>query len=54
MTRPKLLSFQSSAAYVAKTRGRVDLLGIDKQANIVVSELKRTEDGGKSIWAGKF
>ena len=28
------------------SRRRVDLLGIDKQANLVVIELKRTEDGG--------
>lgn len=28
------------------SRSRIDLLGIDKNANIVVIELKRTEDGG--------
>jgi exosome complex RNA-binding protein Csl4 len=28
------------------SRRRIDLLGIDKNANIVVVELKRTEDGG--------
>lgn len=28
------------------SRRRIDLLGIDKQANLVVVELKRTEDGG--------
>jgi len=28
------------------SRRRIDLLGIDKAANIVVIELKRTEDGG--------
>ena len=28
------------------SRRRIDLLGIDKQANLVVIELKRTEDGG--------
>lgn len=28
------------------SKRRVDLLGLDKQANIVVIELKRTEDGG--------
>src|SRR4051812_47163889 len=28
------------------SRRRVDLLGIDKDANLVVIELKRTEDGG--------
>ncbi len=28
------------------SRRRVDLLGIDKRANLVVIELKRTEDGG--------
>ena len=28
------------------SRRRIDLLGIDKEANIVVIELKRTEDGG--------
>ncbi len=29
-----------------KSKRRIDLLGIDKEANIVVIELKRTEDGG--------
>lgn len=29
-----------------KSRRRVDLLGVDKSANLVVIELKRTEDGG--------
>ncbi|VAX10970.1 putative inner membrane protein [hydrothermal vent metagenome] len=29
-----------------ESRRRIDLLGIDKAANIVVIELKRTEDGG--------
>jgi len=29
-----------------ESRRRIDLLGIDKHANIVVIELKRTEDGG--------
>jgi hypothetical protein len=29
-----------------ESRRRIDLLGIDKEANIVVIELKRTEDGG--------
>ena len=28
------------------SRRRIDLLGIDKDANLVVLELKRTEDGG--------
>ena len=28
------------------SRRRIDLLGIDKDANLVVIELKRTEDGG--------
>ena len=28
------------------SRRRIDLLGVDKQANLVVVELKRTEDGG--------
>lgn len=28
------------------SRRRIDLLGLDKQANLVVVELKRTEDGG--------
>jgi RecB family endonuclease NucS len=28
------------------SRRRIDLLGIDKQANLVVVELKRTDDGG--------
>lgn len=30
------------------SRRRIDLLGIDKNANLVVIELKRTEDGGHS------
>ena len=30
----------------ADSRRRIDLLGIDRQANLVVIELKRTEDGG--------
>ena len=29
-----------------ESRRKIDLLGIDKDANIVVIELKRTEDGG--------
>ena len=29
-----------------ESRRRIDLLGIDKDANLVVIELKRTEDGG--------
>lgn len=29
-----------------ESRRRIDLLGIDKEANLVVIELKRTEDGG--------
>ena len=29
-----------------ESRRRIDLLGIDKEANLVVFELKRTEDGG--------
>jgi hypothetical protein len=29
-----------------ESRRRIDLLGVDKQANLVVIELKRTEDGG--------
>ena len=28
------------------SRRRIDLLGIDKEANLVVIELKRTDDGG--------
>ena len=28
------------------SRRRIDLLGLDKDANLVVIELKRTEDGG--------
>ena len=28
------------------SRRRIDLLGLDKGANLVVIELKRTEDGG--------
>ncbi len=28
------------------SRRRIDLLGLDKEANLVIIELKRTEDGG--------
>ena len=28
------------------SRRRIDLLGLDKEANLVVIELKRTDDGG--------
>jgi RecB family endonuclease NucS len=28
------------------SKRRIDLLGLDKQANLVVVELKRTDDGG--------
>ena len=30
-----------------ESRRRIDLLGIDRDANLVVIELKRTEDGGE-------
>ena len=30
------------------SRRRIDLLGVDKDANLVVIELKRSEDGGQS------
>lgn len=30
----------------SESRRRIDLLGIDREANLVVIELKRTEDGG--------
>jgi len=30
----------------AESRRRIDLLGLDREANLVVIELKRTEDGG--------
>jgi len=29
-----------------ESKRRIDLLGLDKEANLVVIELKRTEDGG--------
>lgn len=32
------------------SRCRIDLLGLDKNANLVVIELKRTEDGGHMEW----
>ena len=43
---PETLVISEEFGEFEGTRRRIDLLGIDKGANLVVIELKRTEDGG--------
>jgi hypothetical protein len=43
---PKTLIISEEFAEWEGSRRRIDLLGIDERANLVVIELKRTEDGG--------
>lgn len=43
---PNTLIVAEEFGYWEDSRRRIDLLGIDKQANLIVIELKRTEDGG--------
>lgn len=43
---PKTLIISEEFAEWEGSRRRIDLLGIDEKANLVVIELKRTEDGG--------
>jgi hypothetical protein len=43
---PDTLVISEELGYWEDSRRRIDLLGIDKSANLVVIELKRTEDGG--------
>jgi RecB family endonuclease NucS len=35
------------------SKRRIDLLAIDREANLVVIELKRTEDGGHMAFGGR-
>ena len=43
---PNMLVVAEEYGQWEDSRRRIDLLGIDKEANLVVIELKRTEDGG--------
>lgn len=43
---PDVLVIAEEFGEWTESRRRIDLLGIDKEANLVVFELKRTEDGG--------
>ena len=43
---PDTLIVAEEFSYWENSRRRIDLLGIDKNANLVVIELKRSEDGG--------
>ncbi|MFO1053953.1 MAG: hypothetical protein U1F36_17185 [Planctomycetota bacterium] len=43
---PDVLVISEEFGEWSESRRRIDLLGVDKDANIVVIELKRTEDGG--------
>ncbi|CAA9244909.1 MAG: hypothetical protein AVDCRST_MAG93-1487, partial [uncultured Chloroflexia bacterium] len=43
---PDLLIFAEEFSYWQDSSRRIDLLALDKDANIVVIELKRVEDGG--------
>jgi RecB family endonuclease NucS len=46
VTAPGTLVISEEFGDWEDARRRIDLLGIDKDANLVVIELKRTEDGG--------
>ena len=43
---PDVLVIEEEFGEWTESRRRIDLLGVDKDANLVVIELKRTEDGG--------
>jgi len=43
---PNVLIIAEEFGDWADSRRRIDLLGLDKEANLIVIELKRTEDGG--------
>jgi RecB family endonuclease NucS len=43
---PDTLVFSEEFGEWEDSKRRIDLLGIDRDANIVVIELKRTEEGG--------
>src|ERR1044071_2000212 len=43
---PDVLIIAEEFGEFDESKRRIDLLGIDKDANLVVIELKRTEDGG--------
>lgn len=44
---PETLVIAEEFGYWRDSKRRIDLLGLDKHANLVVIELKRTEDGGQ-------
>ncbi len=44
---PNTLVIAEEFSQFEDTRRRIDLLGVDKDANLVVVELKRTKDGGR-------
>lgn len=44
---PETFIIAEEFGYWRDSKRRIDLLGLDKQANLVVIELKRTEDGGQ-------
>ncbi len=46
MIAPDLLVVSEEFGEWDDSRRRIDLLAIDRDANLVVIELKRTEDGG--------
>ena len=43
---PEVLVIAEESGQWDQSRRRIDLLGVDMDANLVVIELKRTEDGG--------
>ena len=44
---PDVLVIAEEFGEWTESRLRIDLLGVDKDANLVVIEMKRTEDGGR-------